>query len=158
MPSASRSSGVCRLRAPRKPRRMLGAVRLAAAEDPSPRVEVVVRVAVPDRIVRMFEFGLSGLSDSSRGWWQHVEREGFLGPDDFCCAFATFSSVISDINPSHWPETLTIFGRLMALIKTVHSLDTTLPIAGYLKPPGAWKLETSLWADSHNTVRKTSCV
>ena len=75
MPSASRSSGVCRLRAPRKPRRMLGAVRLAAAEDPSPRVEVVVRVAVPDRIVRMFEFGLSGLSDSSRGWWRRVEQE-----------------------------------------------------------------------------------
>ena len=76
MPSASSPRrGVRRLRAPRNRQRMLGCVRVAAGEAHSRRQEVVVRVAVPERIVRMVEFGLSGLSDNSRGWWRRVEAE-----------------------------------------------------------------------------------
>ena len=76
MPSASSPrQGVRRLRAPRSRRRMLGGVRAVAADDPPRRQEVLIRIAVPERIVRMVEFGLEGLSDSSRGWWRRVERE-----------------------------------------------------------------------------------
>ena len=54
---------------------MLGGVRAPATDDQPRRQAVSVRIAVPERIVRMVEFGLGGLSHSSQGWWNRVERE-----------------------------------------------------------------------------------
>ena len=56
---------------PRRPR-MLAAGRRDVTQGAS---RVSLRIAIPERLVRMTEFGLLHASDDGSGWWRQVERE-----------------------------------------------------------------------------------